>query len=97
MKSLQSLHTNYAGAESEEFVAAGVLSFSPTGRGHEHAENCLNDLRNHFNGHDWGNNGPGVITRLVHFQVLITKLNSIIIIVLTVGDPAIPSTIIILH
>lgn len=63
IKPLKELLYNYAGAESEEHVAAGVLNFSPTGRGHDLAESCLNDLRNHFNGHDWGNNGPGVITR----------------------------------
>lgn len=63
IKPLKDLFTNYAGAESEENVAAGVLSFGPDGHGHELAERCLNDLKNHFNGHDWGNNGPGVITR----------------------------------
>lgn len=63
IKSLEELKSNYAGAESEEHVAAGVLSFAPDGLGHQFAEICLDDLRKHFNGHDWGYNGPGVITR----------------------------------
>lgn len=62
-KSLENLSPNYAGSESDKNVAAGVLNFSPTGIGHYHAKSCLNDLKHHFNGNDWGNNGPGVITR----------------------------------
>lgn len=62
-KSLENLPPNYAGSESEKNVAAGVLNFSPSGIGHYHAKSCLNDLKHHFKGNDWGNNGPGVITR----------------------------------
>jgi len=29
------------------------------------AEACLDNLRNEFRGDDWGNNGPGVITRVL--------------------------------
>ncbi|CAH1115992.1 unnamed protein product [Phaedon cochleariae] len=64
-KTLENLSPNYAGAESERNVAAGILSFAPTGRGHVFANTCLNDLKDHFNGQDWGYNGPGVITRLL--------------------------------
>lgn len=56
-------HLNFAGAESTEDVAAGVLSFSKDGDGHGMATACVNELRNHFRGYDWGYNGPGVITR----------------------------------
>lgn len=63
IKSLEDLHPNYAGAESDANVAAGVLNFSPVGHGHQLAKSCLNDLKDHFDGHNWGNNGPGVITR----------------------------------
>uniref|UniRef100_A0A2M4BRX8 Putative lactosylceramide 4-alpha-galactosyltransferase n=1 Tax=Anopheles marajoara TaxID=58244 RepID=A0A2M4BRX8_9DIPT len=59
------LKPNYAGAESVRWVAAGVLNFEPTGQGHELAEMCVRDLLANFNGKDWGNNGPGVITRVL--------------------------------
>ena len=57
--------TNFAGAESNADVAAGVLSFDSDGFGHEMAEACLENLRKEFRGDDWGNNGPGVITRVL--------------------------------
>lgn len=56
---------NFAGAESVTDVAAGVLSFSHKGPGHEMAEDCLNEIKNDFRGYDWGYNGPGVITRVL--------------------------------
>ncbi|KAF2906058.1 hypothetical protein ILUMI_00121, partial [Ignelater luminosus] len=62
MKSLENLSANYAGSESEEHVAAGVLKFVPTGNGHRFAEICVEDLKYHFSSSDWGYNGPGVIT-----------------------------------
>lgn len=46
-------------------VAAGVLNFDSDGLGHEMAEACLENLRKEFRGDDWGNNGPGVITRVL--------------------------------
>ncbi|XP_057653316.1 lactosylceramide 4-alpha-galactosyltransferase [Diorhabda carinulata] len=65
VKSLEDVPPNYAGIESNKNVAAGVLSFDATGEGHKLAERCVNDLKDNFNGRDWGNNGPGVITRLL--------------------------------
>ncbi|XP_072381532.1 lactosylceramide 4-alpha-galactosyltransferase-like [Diabrotica undecimpunctata] len=65
IKSLEDLKPNYAGLQSRTDVAAGVISFDPDGKGHIMAEKCLNDLKKNFNGKDWGNNGPGVITRLL--------------------------------
>lgn len=64
VKSLKGL-TNFAGAESDSAVAAGVLSFSHNGSGHELASNCLHELKDNFRGYDWGYNGPGVITRVL--------------------------------
>ncbi|XP_072391096.1 lactosylceramide 4-alpha-galactosyltransferase-like [Diabrotica undecimpunctata] len=64
-QSLEDIPPNYAGIESDKNVAAGVLSFDATGKGHTMAESCVNDLKHNFNGQDWGNNGPGVITRLL--------------------------------
>lgn len=56
---------NFAGAESATDVAAGVLSFSHEGPGHEMAADCLSEIKNDFRGYDWGYNGPGVITRVL--------------------------------
>lgn len=65
LKSFDKLEPNYAGAESPRWVAAGVMNFEPDGKGHELAEMCVRDLMINFNGQDWGNNGPGVITRVL--------------------------------
>lgn len=65
MKPLDDLGENYAGAESNENVAAGVMGLSSRGIGHQWASQCLEDLSQTFSGRDWGNNGPGVITRLL--------------------------------
>lgn len=40
-KSFENISANYAGAESENFVAAGVISFHNDGIGHEIAEMCI--------------------------------------------------------
>lgn len=62
-KSFNSLPQNFAGSESEANVAAGVLGFSHNGIGHALAKMCVTELKNNFNGREWGYNGPGVITR----------------------------------
>lgn len=72
LKSFDTLEPNYAGAESPRWVAAGVMNFEPDGHGHELAEMCVRDLLINFNGQDWGNNGPGVITRVLK-QICATK------------------------
>ncbi|KAG4074470.1 hypothetical protein HA402_015759 [Bradysia odoriphaga] len=64
-KSFDPIEPNYAGAESENFVAAGLINFDHTNEGHEIAEHCLSEFENSFDGDDWGNNGPGVITRVL--------------------------------
>uniref|UniRef100_A0A182MJS3 Alpha 1,4-glycosyltransferase domain-containing protein n=1 Tax=Anopheles culicifacies TaxID=139723 RepID=A0A182MJS3_9DIPT len=64
-QSFEKLEPNYAGAESVRWVAAGVMNFDPKGQGHELAEMCVRDLLANFNGKDWGNNGPGVVTRVL--------------------------------
>lgn len=64
-KNLSEIKPNYAGAESSNFVAAGILNFDHSGIGHEIAEFCLREFQKNFDGGDWGNNGPGVITRVL--------------------------------
>lgn len=66
MRNLSTIPPNYAGAESAQFVAAGVINFDHRGAGHAMAEQCLLEFRRTFDGSDWGNNGPGVITRVLH-------------------------------
>lgn len=53
---------NYAGAESKNFVAVGIINLEGE-TGHSIADMCVKDLLQNFDGSDWGNNGPGVITR----------------------------------
>ncbi|XP_065095251.1 lactosylceramide 4-alpha-galactosyltransferase-like [Ochlerotatus camptorhynchus] len=65
LKSFDTMEPNYAGAESSRWVAAGVINFESDGHGHELAAMCVRDLLINFNGQDWGNNGPGVITRVL--------------------------------
>ncbi|CAD7012810.1 unnamed protein product [Ceratitis capitata] len=66
LRSLEELPPNYTGAESNTHLAAGVMNFSPVDFGHEIAEKCLRDFLINYDGSDWGNNGPGVITRVMN-------------------------------
>lgn len=52
MKSLNVLKPNYAGAESKNFVAAGIINLEHES-GHEIADLCVKDLLKNFNGNDW--------------------------------------------
>lgn len=52
MKPLRTMKPNFAGAESNEFVAAGIINFEGE-MGHEIAELCVEDLLKNFNGKDW--------------------------------------------
>ncbi|XP_065165048.1 lactosylceramide 4-alpha-galactosyltransferase-like [Atheta coriaria] len=65
VKSMEDLKPNYAGAETQWNVAAGVISMGHEGAGHRYAEACLADLKQHFSAHEWGNNGPMIVTRLL--------------------------------
>lgn len=65
LRSMEDVPPNFTGAESNAYLAAGVMSLSHAGFGHEMAESCLRDFQQNFDGGDWGNNGPGVITRVV--------------------------------
>jgi lactosylceramide 4-alpha-galactosyltransferase len=65
LKDLNRQIPNYAGAESNKFVAVGIINFEGE-TGHEIADLCVRDLQKNFDGGDWGNNGPGVLTRTLH-------------------------------
>uniref|UniRef100_A0A1A9ZP82 Alpha 1,4-glycosyltransferase domain-containing protein n=1 Tax=Glossina pallidipes TaxID=7398 RepID=A0A1A9ZP82_GLOPL len=65
LRSIEDMPPNFVGAESTRNLAAGVMNFAPDGFGHEIAESCLSDFERNFKGNNWGNNGPGVITRVM--------------------------------
>lgn len=56
---------NFAGAEDWEDVAAGVIGFGMDTLGRRVADASVRDLKRNFKGNVWGNNGPGVITRIL--------------------------------
>lgn len=52
MKPLKVLKPNYAGAESKNFVAAGIINLENES-GHEISDLCVKDLLANFDGNDW--------------------------------------------
>lgn len=56
---------SFVGAESKKFVAVGIINLEGES-GHEIADLCVRDLLENFDGNDWGNNGPGVMTRILN-------------------------------
>ena len=56
---------NFAAAETYESVNVALLHVEGE-TGHEIAEKLIRDLKNNFNGKDWPNNGPWVLTRVLH-------------------------------
>ena len=66
---LRSLDTqkphNFASAHSNDVIAVGVINMEGDS-GHKIAEKCARDLKSNFNGNEWGNNGPSVLTRVLN-------------------------------
>ncbi|XP_068229106.1 lactosylceramide 4-alpha-galactosyltransferase-like [Palaemon carinicauda] len=62
LRSLSSL-PNCTGLESDKWVAAGVLKFSPE---HSVIEGCIERIAEHFDGTVWGANGPELLTEVLH-------------------------------
>lgn len=72
LKSLDSQkHHNFASAESYYAVAVGIIHMEGM-TGHKIAEMCLHDLKRNFNGKNWANNGPYVLTRVL-YEICRTK------------------------
>lgn len=65
LRSMEELPPNYTGAESNTHLAAGIMNFDSDGFGHEIAYQCLQNFQQTFDGSNWGNNGPGVVTRVI--------------------------------
>ncbi|XP_030384136.1 lactosylceramide 4-alpha-galactosyltransferase [Scaptodrosophila lebanonensis] len=78
LRSMEDVPPNYTGAESTTSLAAGVMNLAPDGFGHEIADLCLRNFQKHFDGSDWGNNGPGVITRVAE-KICGTKVISLMV------------------
>ncbi|GBP30827.1 Lactosylceramide 4-alpha-galactosyltransferase [Eumeta japonica] len=64
-RALDPLARNWGAKESAHAVAAGALSFSRDAIGRRVANETLNELANTFRGDVWGQNGPGVISRVI--------------------------------
>ena len=62
-RSLDDLRSNYAGWEDGSTVGSAFLNYKYDGAGHGIVTECLNELNKAFDGQQWGNNGPGLITR----------------------------------
>lgn len=56
---------NFAGAEDESQVAAGIIGFDTSMIGRRMANECIQEIRSNFRGDIWNHNGPGVITRIL--------------------------------
>ncbi|XP_063534360.1 lactosylceramide 4-alpha-galactosyltransferase-like isoform X1 [Cydia strobilella] len=64
-KALDPLVRNWAARETDTAVAAGALAFSRDELGRSVAEAAIRDIKSNYRGDNWGNNGPGVITRIL--------------------------------
>lgn len=61
-KSLSTLPENFAGVENN-YLGSAALGFGLNQSGREYINDCLEELKKHFDGKNWGNNGPHLITR----------------------------------
>lgn len=64
-KSLDLLPSNSACDDTCETVNGAVLNLDPNEVGRKWSEKFLNEMLKTFNGSDWGNNGPLLITRVL--------------------------------
>jgi len=68
MKSFDELGENFAGDDWGDVVGCSVLGLGASGIGHEIAEYSLNEIVQRYNGKEFLDNGPWVLTRtLNHF------------------------------
>ncbi|XP_026844560.1 lactosylceramide 4-alpha-galactosyltransferase-like [Drosophila persimilis] len=72
LRRMEDIPPNYTGAESDTFLAAGIMNLAASGFGHQIAASCLHDFQTNFDGNVWGQNGPEVITRVAQ-QICGTK------------------------
>lgn len=65
LRSLEDVHPNYVGAETETSICNGVISLEPNGFGHEVGRRFLRDFQDNFNGNLWAHNGPRCLGRVM--------------------------------
>ncbi|KAH8376752.1 hypothetical protein KR093_001151, partial [Drosophila rubida] len=63
LRNMENLPLNYVGTELDSIIVNSVMSFDPTGIGHEVVEFFLREFQQHFNGNLYTFNGPIVIQR----------------------------------
>ncbi|KAL0893380.1 hypothetical protein ABMA27_014967 [Loxostege sticticalis] len=73
VRSFNSLDNNWSARESVYAVDSGVMSFSRDSLGRKMASAAIEDFRKNYKPNVWGNNGPGVITRVVKQMCYKTK------------------------
>lgn len=64
-KPVDSVPSNYACNEIGNALNGAILNLEQSKNGHRLAEIFIKDLVDHFNGTDWGCNGPMLITRVL--------------------------------
>lgn len=62
IRSLSGLRSNFCGLESHKNIGNSILSFEPTGYGHDILTKILVQVNTRFNGQVWAANGPDLIT-----------------------------------
>ncbi|XP_032585116.1 lactosylceramide 4-alpha-galactosyltransferase isoform X2 [Drosophila mojavensis] len=65
LKSLEKLPLNYVGAESNYSLCNAVIGLAADGIGHEVAELFLQQYQKYFNGNDYVQNGPTLVTAVL--------------------------------
>lgn len=63
-KNLSTLPENFAGVE-DNYLGSAALGFGLHQSGREYINDCLEELSTNFDGKNWGNNGPHLITRVM--------------------------------
>ncbi|KAJ6636680.1 Lactosylceramide 4-alpha-galactosyltransferase [Pseudolycoriella hygida] len=63
MKNFDTLGKNFAGDDWGDVVGCSVLGLDATGLGHKIASHCLNEIVENYNGKEFINNGPRILTR----------------------------------
>lgn len=72
-ESFDNVPLNFAGAESEDVVANGVMSYDSNGFGHYIVDMMLRRFVTQFRGDLWAHNGPSLITDILMHEICKTN------------------------
>jgi hypothetical protein len=67
-RSLVEIGTIYAGAQSEQYMACGILNFDMDTAGRRAIDLIVTDVQRNFDRKRWGQNGPEVLDRVLHIM-----------------------------